>query len=144
MRVLCRDVRGAWEELGRESFDKVVCNPPYFDFADGTDGGKTAGAKREGEATLDDFIRAGAECLRFGGDFTLVMRADRLCDAVTSFRAYGLEPKKATFVFPRVGAGANAFVMTARKGGKTGMTADALYVLDADGARTREIEELYC
>lgn len=34
--------------------------------------------------------------------------------------------------------------MTARKGGKTGMTADALYVLDADGARTREIEELYC
>lgn len=58
MRVLCRDVRGAWEELGRESFDKVVCNPPYFDFADGTDGGKTAGAKREGEATLDDFIRA--------------------------------------------------------------------------------------
>ena len=144
MRVLCRDVRGAWEELGRESFDKVVCNPPYFDFADGTDGGKTAGAKREGEATLDDFMRAGAECLRFGGDFTLVMRADRLCDAVTSFRAYGLEPKKTTFVFPRVGAGANAFVMTARKGGKTGMTADALYVLDADGARTHEIEELYC
>lgn len=62
-------------------------------------------------------------------------------DFVQGIRA-GTE--KTTFVFPRVGAGANAFVMTARKGGKTGMTADALYVLDADGARTREIEELYC
>ena len=39
MRVVCRDVKGAAEELGRECFDKVVCNPPYFDFPDGTDGG---------------------------------------------------------------------------------------------------------
>ena len=63
-------MRGAAETLGRESFDKVVCNPPYFDFDDGTDGGKRASAKREGAANLADFIATGAACLRFGGDFT--------------------------------------------------------------------------
>lgn len=143
MTVVCRDVRGAWEELGRERFDKVVCNPPYFDFADGTDGGKTAYAKRESDAVLSDFVRAGAECLRFGGDFTLVMRAERLCDAVTAFLSCGLEPKRTTWIFPREGASASAFVMTARKGAHRGMTVDALYVTDADGKRTEQIEELY-
>ena len=70
MTVVTRDVRGAAETLGRESFDKVVCNPPYFDFDDGTDGGRLASAKREGAANLADFIATGAACLRFGGDFT--------------------------------------------------------------------------
>lgn len=143
MTVICRDARGAWEELGRESFDKVICNPPYFDFSDGTDGGKTATAKREGEATLDDFVRAGAECLRFGGDFTLVMRAERLCDAVSAFRRCGLEPKTTTWIFPRPETRASAFVMTARKGAKSGMNTSALYITDSDGNRTEKIEELY-
>lgn len=143
MRVVYRDVRGAAEELGRESFDKVVCNPPYFDFPDGTDGGTAATSKRETEATLADFICTGAACLRFGGDFTLVMRAERLCDAVTAFRTYALEPKSVTFVFPRPGAKAGAFVMTARKGAKPGIVTDALYVCDAHGEKTREWEELY-
>lgn len=143
MRVVCRDVKGAAEELGRECFDKVVCNPPYFDFPDGTDGGAAVCAKRENGAVLADFVRTGAECLRFGGDFTLVMRAERLCDAVTAFRACALEPKTVTFVFPRPGAKAGAFVMTARKGAKPGVITDALYVCNESGEKIREWEELY-
>lgn len=143
MKVLCRDVRGIEKEVGRESFDKVVCNPPYFDFPDGTDGGKNASAKREGGATLADFIAAASACLRFGGDFTLVMRAERLCDAMTTARAHALEPKKLTLVFPRPDAKASVFVMTARKGGKPGVITDALYVSDADGEQSERMKELY-
>ena len=58
MSVLCADVRDAAKLLGRESFDKAVCNPPYFDFEDGTDGGRNAAAKRESGAVLDDFVAA--------------------------------------------------------------------------------------
>lgn len=143
MTLVCRDVRGASRELGRESFDKVVCNPPYFDFSDGGDGGRNALAKRESEARLEDFIATGAECLRFGGDFTLVMRAERLADAVSSFRAHGLEPKTLTLIFPRPDAEAGSFVMTARKGGRPGLRTDALYVTDGEGRPTERIKELY-
>ena len=143
MSVVCRDVRGAAEELGRESFDKAVCNPPYFDFSDGTDGGRTAAAKREGNATLDDFIATAAACLRFGGDLTLVMRAERLTDALCALRAHSLEPKRLTVLFPRPDAKAGSFVVTARKGGKPGMSAEALYATDAEGRQTDRMKELY-
>ncbi len=143
MSVVCGDVRRAPELLGREKFDKAVCNPPYFDFSDGTDGGRTAAAKREGEAVLDDFVSAAAACLRFGGDLTLVMRAERLCDAISSARAHALEPKTMTFVFPRPGERAGTFIMTARKGAKPGVVTDALYVLDESGAESERMKELY-
>lgn len=143
MTALVLDVRDAAKALGRESFDKVVCNPPYFDFSDGTDGGRTARAKRESTARLDDFVRTGGECLRFGGDFTLVMRADRLCDAVAAFRAHGMEPKRTVMIFPHPGAQASSFVMTARKGGRPGVGVSALCVRDERGAFTPETEEIY-
>ena len=143
MSVLCADVRDAAKLLGRESFDKAVCNPPYFDFEDGTDGGRNAAAKRESGAVLDDFVAAASACLRFGGDFTLVMRAERLCDTVSSARAHALEPKKITFVFPRPEAKASVFVMTARKGAKPGIVTDALYVLDEKGEESEKMKELY-
>ncbi len=141
-RAVCRDVRGAEEELGHGGFDKVVCNPPYFSFDDGDGGGRHASSKREGEAVLEDFVTAGAKCLRFGGDFSLVMRADRLADAVCAMRAATLEPKKLCMIYPRADKPASAFVLTARKGGKTGLTVSCLVTEGEDGKPSREMEEL--
>lgn len=143
MQVVQCDVRefATGERAG--TFDKVVCNPPYYAFDDGNADSRNCAAKREGVAVLEDFVACGARCLRFGGDFTLVHKADRLCDAVSLFRKYGLEPKTVTIVFSKPDSDADIFVMTARKGAKTGLTVHSLTVRDKDGRETERIKELY-
>lgn len=142
MRVVCADVANAPELLGRESFDKVVANPPYYDFDDGCFC-REAASKRESGDTLSTFIAAGAACLRYGGDFFIVHKAARLADVTERFRKNGLEPKRLTLIFPRPHVSADTFVMAARKGGGKGIEADALFVRDGNGNPTPEFEALY-
>lgn len=135
------DAADAAALLGYGAFDKAVCNPPYYAFDDGS--GVYDVSKREGASPLENFVKGGAECLRNGGDFTLVHKADRLCDAVTLFRKYGLEPKTATLIYPRAEGRADIFVMTARKGGKTGLIVDAVVLAKEDGSSGDRIREIY-
>lgn len=141
LTAVCGSAAGAAARLGYGTFDKIVCNPPYYAFDDGS--GVRDTAKREDESSLEEFVKCGAECLRNGGDFTLVHKADRLCDAVTLFRKYGMEPKTATFIFPRAEARADTFVMTARKGGRTGLVVDAIILTKDDGSESDRIKEIY-
>lgn len=125
------------------TFDKIVCNPPYYDFDDGNATCRNFAARREGQASLEDFVRAGAGLLRFGGDFTLVMKVTRLADAVALFRKYSLEPKTVTFVLPKPDRAADIFVMTAKKGAAAGLKAEVLVVEDGQGNKTEAYKELY-
>lgn len=143
MTVTECDVKNLASVVSAGSFDKVVCNPPYYAFDDGNGNSRNGTAKREGDATLSDFVSAGARALRFGGDFTLVHKTDRLCDAVTAMRAAGLEPKRITEVYPKPDASADVFVMTARKGGAVGLVVESLTVRDAQGNETDAFKELY-
>lgn len=142
MRVECADVSEAPALLGKGSFDKVVANPPYYDFDDGCES-RDAASKRESGDALSAFIAAGAACLRFGGDFFIVHKAARLADVTQIFRREGLEPKRLIFVFPKPDSPADTFVMTARKGGGKGLSVEALYVTDGDGNPSGKFEELY-
>lgn len=142
MRVECADVADAPALLGRESFDKIVANPPYYDFDDGC-ACRDAASKRECGDTLSAFIAAGASCLRFGGDFFIVHKAARLADVTELLRREGLEPKRLTLVFHAPDSPADTFVMAARKGGGKGLTVEALYVTDGEGNPTRRFKELY-
>lgn len=82
------------------SFDVVTCNPPYMKVGAGfkNSGDLKTAARHEVFAVLDDIIEAASGLLKFGGHFYMVHRADRLCDAVCSMRAKGLEPKRLCFV----------------------------------------------
>ena len=142
MCAVCADVSDAPRLLGRETFDKVVANPPYYDFDDGTVSRDSA-SKRESGDTLSAFIAAGAACLRFGGDFFIVHKAARLADVTEIMRGNGLEPKTLTFVFPRPDSSADTFVMAARKGGGKGLVVGSLFVADGAGNPTAQFQALY-
>ena len=137
------DVRLSGSVVGAGTFDKAVCNPPYYAFDDGAGASRNSRAKREGDAVLADFVVAGARALKNGGDFVLVHKTDRLCDAVSAMRAAGLEPKRLVEVYPKPDAPAGVFVMTARKGGAVGLVVESLTVRDAQGNETDAFKELY-
>ena len=103
-----------------EAFSLILCNPPYerggFSNADA---GK-APCRRELTLTLGELCAAAARCLKFGGRFALVQRADRLAELVYTLHAHALEVKKIQPVAGKAGAKPYAVLVAAVKGGRPG------------------------
>lgn len=110
-----------------EAFSLVLCNPPYerggFENADP----KKALCRKEISLSLEELCAAAAKCLKFGGRFALVHRADRLAEVFRALSARGLEPKKLQLVAGKAGAKPYLALVAAVKGGRAGL--DVLPVL---------------
>ena len=139
--VICGDVKDIRKLVNAESFDKVLCNPPYF--ANGDLLTDKNLSRIESSATLDDFVKAAAYSLRFGGDLWIVIKADRLTSLVCSLKACNLEPKEATVVYPKPTSDADVVILKARKGGKEGLKISSLFVMDNNGEYTDKYKEMY-
>lgn len=104
-----------------EAFSLILCNPPYekggFENADP----KKAVCRKELMLPLEELAAAAARCLKFGGRFALVHRADRLAELFCTLHAAGLEPKKLQLVSGKEGAKPYLALVMAKKGGKSGL-----------------------
>lgn len=104
-----------------EYFSLILCNPPYErDGFENADGDKAV-CRKELSLTLEELCFVAKRCLKFGGRFALVHRADRVAEVVSTLRAYNLEPKKLQFVAGKEGAKPYAVLIAAVKGGKPGV-----------------------
>ncbi len=139
--VICGDVKDIRTLVKAESFDKVLCNPPYF--ANGDLLTNKNLSRIESSATLDDFVSAAAYALRFGGDLWIVIKADRLASLISSLKARNLEPKEATVVYPKPTSDADIVIVKARKGGKEGLKISSLFAMDDNGEYTDKYKEMY-
>ena len=139
--VIRGDVKDIRALVKAESFDKVLCNPPYF--ANGDLLTNKNLSRIESSATLDDFVSAAAYALRFGGDLWIVIKADRLADLICSLKARNLEPKEATVVYPKPTSDADVVIVKARKGGKEGLKISSLFAMDDNGEYTDKYKEMY-
>ena len=104
-----------------EKFSLILCNPPYerggFENADP----KKALCRQELSLTLEELCPAVKKCLKFGGRFALVHRADRLAEVLYTLHGCGLEPKKIQLVAGKAGAKPYLALVAAVKGGKAGV-----------------------
>ena len=104
-----------------EAFSLILCNPPYerggFENADP----KKALCRKELSLSLEELCIAAKKCLKFGGRFALVHRADRLAEVLYTLHGCGLEPKKIQLVAGRAGAKPYLALISAVKGGKAGV-----------------------
>ena len=106
----------------RAEYDIVYTNPPYMKADSGYSNtkGKKNIARHEVLGTIDDFCRVSSKILKFGGTFAVVYRPDRLCDLISSMRAWHLEPKRMTFVHARADSEPSMVLIEARLGGGVG------------------------
>jgi len=139
--VLCADVKDIRNVIKAESFDKVLCNPPYF--ANGDLLTNKNLSRIESTATLDDFVKGAAYALRFGGDLWIIVKADRLASLIHSLKSCNLEPKEATLVYPKPTSDADVAIVKARKGGKEGLKISSFFVTDDKGECTDKYKEMY-
>lgn len=114
-----------------QSFDHVIANPPYYDRSSGT---ASQDATREvalGEdAALSVWIKVGAKRLKPGGYLHMILKTDRLVDALSplSERLGSLEVIP---LAPRVSRPSELVIVRARKEGRAKFRLHAPIVLHA-------------
>lgn len=144
--VVTGDLRKHRGILPASAFDAVAANPPYFPAASGGVSPEDARAAARSEVccTLEELCACAAYLLRFGGDFFLVHRAERLADLLCTLRAHGLEPKRVRFVRHHAGAEAKLVLLAARRGGKTGLKVEPeLLLFTPEGQECAEYQRIY-
>lgn len=143
VHIVTADLRDLPEPLRQQSYDHVICNPPYFDRDHGTgatDAGRDAG--RSGETPLDDWIAVAARRLAPGGRLTLIQRIERLPEILAAATGRLGSP----ILRPIAGRAAkppHLFLFQARKGGRATFALAPTLILH-EGAQHEGDRESYC
>ena len=138
---VCADLRAMPECIQPGSFDVCVSNPPYF--SGGELSRKTPLARREDCCSPADLFAAASKYLRFGGDFYLVHKPERLAQLCAEGSKAGLEPKRLRLVRHREGGPIALVLLGCRKGGKPGLLIDEMTLYHADGTPTEDRRRIY-
>ena len=120
MESICADLRHLSGMLENGSFDVCISNPPYF--SGGPASKKFPSARREDTCTSLELFQAAAWGLKYGGDFFLVHRPERLAELISLGAKYNLEAKRLCLLRHRADSSVNLIFLQFRKGGKPGLS----------------------
>lgn len=140
------DLRDKGQLPAAGSFDLVVANPPYFAPHSGALPPDPArrDARAETSCTLADVCAATGRLLRWGGQFCLVFRTERLAELLETLRRSGLEPKRLRLVQHDAASAPSLLLLESRRGGRPGLVVEPTLLLrDADGRETDETRRIY-
>lgn len=132
--------------LPPDTFDLVVCNPPYFSAGTGRPSTYESiqAARSDESCTIDDLCTMSARILKTGGRLCVVWRAERLVDLFVSMRSNKLEPKKLRRVLDKLGQNPRIMLVEARKGAGISLKHEPdLIMRHNDGTYTDELLKIY-
>ena len=141
MESLCADLRSVSDRFSPGSFSCCISNPPYF--TGGFASRSLPTARQEVSCTPDDLFRCGAKLLKFGGDFFLVQKPERLAELISTAAKFSLEAKRLCLVRHREGGPVNLIALQLRKGAKPGLIWEEITLHHADGSPTPVYKEIY-
>ena len=140
------DAKEIKEHLPSGCADTVTCNPPYMNgnwgFLSPSD--KKALARHERTINIDDVAKISAYLLKCGGYFSMVHRAERLCDVICAMRKYKIEPKRIRFVHSYLQSAPKLFLIEGISGAKPALKVlKPLVIYGENGEYTDEVKRLY-
>ncbi len=148
VRILEGDAREIDRVLTPESFDLVVCNPPYRPRGSGRAcrGDEAAMARHELAASLADMVRAAGFCVRNRGAVVFVYPATRLAILLHRLQERKLVPKRLqpVYSYPGDRRGRLALVEAVKNGGEELLLLPPLYIYEGrNGAYSPEMQAMY-
>ena len=141
MDSICADLRSVSDRFPAGSLSCCISNPPYF--SGGAASRSLSTARQEGCCTPDDLFRCGSRLLKFGGDFFLVHKPERLAELIVTASKYQLEPKRLGLLRHTEGSPVNLILLQLRKGAKPGLIWEEITLHHADGSPTPAYREIY-
>ena len=121
INIICEDLNNLNKKFNSNSFDAIVCNPPYKKTSSGLINKEDTKsiARHEIYCTLEDVIHMSNFLLKQNGSFYMVHRPERLVDILYLLRKYNLEPKLLRFIQPKANKPSNLVLIKATKNGKS-------------------------
>ena len=141
LHSICGDFTQITDLIDAGSFDVCISNPPYF--TAGYLSHSTPLARHEQACSLDDLIRSGAWALKFGGDFYLVHKPERLAEIFSTACKYKLEPKRLCLIRHKEDGQVALLLIQMRKGAKPGLIWEDLILFDRNGQPTEQYKKIY-
>ena len=140
MESICADLRQLPPEFtGR--FDCCVSNPPYF--SGGPAAQRTPLARREDCCSPAELFAAAAKALKFGGDFFLVHKPERLAELIARGSEVSLEAKRLLLLRHKALGPITLIFLQFRKGGKPGLIIEESSLFDTNNEPTAFYKSVY-
>ena len=130
---ICADVRSLASLVQPGSFHVCVSNPPYFSAGPAS---RTTIARRTDCLSTEELFRSAAWALRYGGDFFLVHRPEKLSELCAAGAKFQLEPKRLCLLRHREDGPVALILLQCRKGGKPGLSWEEVSLQTAAGEPT--------
>lgn len=137
---ICADLRNLPAEF-TGAFHCCISNPPYF--SGGPANLATPIARRDDCCSPDELFRSAARALRYGGDFFLVHKPEKLAQLIGCGAAVSLEAKNLTLIRHKEGGPIALILLQFRKGGKPGLQIQEHCLFDFRGKPTDYYKEVY-
>lgn len=141
MDSICADLRSVSERFSPGSFSCCVSNPPYF--SGGPASKATPLARREDTCSPAELFKAASFALKYGGDFFLVHKPERLAELIVRGSENGLEAKRLCLLRHKENAPVNLILLQFRKGAKPGLLWGEIILHNPDGSPTSVYQEIY-
>ena len=141
MDSLCRDLRQVSCFLSPGSFQICISNPPYF--KGGPASRQYADARREDLCSVKDLFSAASWALKFGGDFFLVHRPEKLGELLAEGGIQGFQCKRLRLLRHRQDSPVSLVLLQLRKGGKPGLILEETSLYDSLGNPTKDYIRIY-
>lgn len=141
MVSLCADLRSVSERFSPGEFSLCVSNPPYF--SGGPASRNQPLARREDTCRPEELFSAAGWCLKYGGDFFLVHKPERLAQLIALADRQGLTAKRLLLLRHREGGPVNLIFLQLRKGGKPGVILEEQSLFDPNGDPTAFYRAVY-
>ena len=139
MQSICADLKSVSFPQG--SFDVCISNPPYF--SGGPASMTHATARREDLCTPEELFQAASRALKYGGDFFLVHKPEKLAHLIACGGKCGMEAKRLLLVRHREGSEISLILLSLRKGGKPGLQIEELHLHNSDGSASADYKRIY-
>ena len=148
MSIIHGDLRKMGQYVSPETYDLVVCNPPYGVPGTGriSPGGQRARARHEIDATLKEIVEAAFFSVKNRGRVVFVYPASRIVSLVYLLKLKNLEPKRFQPIYSYPGAGEASLVLveSMKNGGEDVQFLDPLYIYtEKNGPYSVSMQKMY-
>lgn len=139
MESICADLRTIALQPG--SFDVCLSNPPYF--SGGPASRENPLARRDDCCAPADLFAAAAKAIKFGGDFYIVHKPERLAELIACGAKEKLEAKRLRLVRHKQESQISLVLLHFRKGAKPGLTIDEVTLFHTNNTPTDFYKSVY-
>ncbi len=148
-KIVEGDIRNLASLVSPESFDTIVCNPPFYSHGSGrlSSNDEARFARHQILANLDDFLAASALAVKNKGTVYFIYPAGQIATFIALLGNHRLRVKKLQFVYsyPQMNSDARLVLIECSKNGGGGANILAPFYIYSEKNRavTEEMQNLY-